>query len=953
MSKNLFIKAKTKFADAVLLLAFSLLTIGFAKAQGLYTTTASLVTAVNLAGTNGTGGTFILKDGTYNNATMSFSAIATAANPIIIKAQTIGGVTFTGTSYVSFGYGAAYMTLEGFKFNCTGNVSTLVKFQGNNNIRITRNDFTLTVPDGVTTSTWVLIGGVYNDTTQPYQFLSHHNRIDHNTFHDKGTGGNMIRIDGTNSAQASQYDQIDHNLFKNNGPRVDNGQETIRMGWSAMSNSSAFTTVENNLFVNCDGDPEIISVKSCDNIIRNNTFLGSYGSLALRSGRRNVVDSNFFFGNGRPEGLAGDGTTVVRTGGIRIYGVDHVITNNYFEGLNGTTWDAPITLTQGDAIDNNTNSNLTSHIRAQRVMIANNTLVNNVHGIQIGFKNATGSSTYGTALLDVKIANNIITGSQGSMIEVIDNASISGITFTNNLMFPIAPATQTSGTTTAIAANIVDPTLAVDAATSSTTAPYIYTNWKATATTPSYANPSYTNITQLPSITNDIDGQTRTSPNSNVGADHYSTSSSSNIPMVDATVGPYAYENIPLALTPVANMNVAGETKPTTVTTALAWTATVDQSWLSINNASGTGNSTINITATANATGAARSGILTVTGTGIAPVTLTINQDGPALTLSALTNFVAAGEAKATTVTSNIAWTASIDNPSWLSISPTSGSTNGSITVTAAANATRTTRTGTLTVIGGGLTKTLTITQDGLPSGAVLINSGTNGNPVSVTATNTQAGANIPENTLDKQTGTKWSDDGTGSATTPYGVLTYDFGGVYTLEQIKLSTTGSSTKWYFYSIQFSTDGITYTAPVSIQSAAASQTTYATYPFTNVARYVKITGGGNNSGTAFTSISEIEFYGFSTSLAVNENTIKNPISIYPIPAKDNIIIKSSKSLKGKAEILAMDGRKVLEKKIENTLEITLDVNSLSSGNYILNLYDSASNKTTTKKIMIAK
>ena len=59
MRKNLFIKAKTKFADAVLLLAFSLLTIGFAKAQGLYTTTASLVTAVNLAGTNGTGGTFI------------------------------------------------------------------------------------------------------------------------------------------------------------------------------------------------------------------------------------------------------------------------------------------------------------------------------------------------------------------------------------------------------------------------------------------------------------------------------------------------------------------------------------------------------------------------------------------------------------------------------------------------------------------------------------------------------------------------------------------------------------------------------------------------------------------------------------------------------------------------------------------------------------------------------
>ncbi|NRS91795.1 chondroitinase-B domain-containing protein [Frigoriflavimonas asaccharolytica] len=929
-----------------MLIAFTLLAVSFSKAQTLYTTTASLVSAVNLAGTNGTGGTFILKDGTYNNATMSFSAIATAANPIIIKAQNIGGVTFTGTSYVSFGYGAAYMTLEGFKFNCTGNVSTLVKFQGNNNIRITRNDFTLTVPDGVTTSTWVLIGGVYNDTTQPYQFLSHHNRIDHNTFHDKGTGGNMIRIDGTNSAQVSQYDQIDHNLFKNNGPRVDNGQETIRMGWSAMSNSSAYTTVENNLFVNCDGDPEIISVKSCDNIIRNNTFLGSYGTLSLRSGRRNLVQGNYFFNNGRPEGLAGDGTTVVRTGGIRIYGVDHVVVNNYFEGLTGTIWDAPITLTQGDAIDNGTNTNLTSHIRAQRVMIANNTLVNNVHGIQIGYRNANGSSAYNTALLGVTLANNIITGNQGSMIEVLDNASISGITFTNNLMYPVSPATLSSGTTTAIAANILDPTLAANAATSTSN----YTNWKATAATPSYANPSYANITQVPSITDDIDGQIRTSPNSNVGADHLSTATIQNIPMVEATVGPYAYENIPLALTPVANFNVAGEIKPTTVTTALAWTATVDTTWLSINNASGTGNATINITATANTTGAARSGILTVSGAGVAPVTLAINQDGPTLTLSAVTDFTASGETKNTTVSSNVSWTASINNPSWLSINTTSGTLNGTINITAAANTSTTARTGTLTVIGGGLTKTLSISQDGIPSGAIMINAGVGGFPVTVTATNTQAGANIATNTLDKDVNTRWSDDGNAN---PYGVLTYDFGSEYTLESIKIATTGTSTKLYFYGIQFSTDGINYTTVSNVQSAYANQNTYATYPFTNVARYVKIIGGGNNS-TGFSTVSEVQFFGISAgTLSSNEITIKNAISIYPIPANDHIIIKSMNSLKGKVEIIAMDGRKVLEKKIDNTLEMSLDVSNLVSGTYNLNLYDAASNRILSKKILIVK
>jgi stage V sporulation protein SpoVS len=916
------------------------------QSQTTYTTTASLVSAVNAAST--TGGTFVLKNGTYNNASMSFSAIATAANPIIIKSETIGGVTFTGTSSVTFKAGAAYMTLQGFVFNCTyATGGTIVKFIGNNNIRITRNDFKATITDGVSKLIHVLIGGDSSDVI-PYQRLSHHNRVDHNNFHDKNTSGNFITIDGTD-AQVSQYDQIDHNSFKNSSPRVTNGQEAIRMGWSFMSNSSAFTILENNLFENCDGDPEIVSVKSCDNIIRNNTFNGNYGTLSLRSGRRNLLQGNFMFGNGRPVGLAGDGVTPVYTGGLRIYGVDHVIVNNYFEGLNGTRWDAPITLTQGDAIDNGSNSNLTNHLRAERVMIANNTLVNNEHGIQIGYKNASGSSAYNTALSGVTLANNIITGSAGSMIEVIDNASISGVTFTNNLMFPIAPATQTSGTTTSIAANNVDPALVLDAATSTATA----NNWKATATTPSYLNPSYTNITQVPSITVDIDGQTRTSPNSTVGADYFSSATALSVPMTAATVGPYAYENIPLALTPVANFNVAGETKATTVTTALAWTAIVDSSWLSIDNASGTANGTINITASTNTTGAARSGILTVTGTGTTPVTLTINQDGPSLTLSAVSNFIAGGESKTTTVTANVAWTASIDNPSWLSINNTSGTNNGSISITATANTLTTTRTGTLTVTGSGMAPTtLTITQNGVPSGAVLINTGTNGNPVSVTATSeqiTSPNSNYAINTLDQLKGTKWSDLGN---TSDRGIITFDLGGTFTLESIKLATTGSGTKWYFYDIQFSTDGVNYTSAVSVESAKADQETFAVYSFTNVARYVKITGKGNTAN-AFSTISEIQFWG-TANLSVKTNQLNNAFVVYPNPASGTINLYSSITTNAtKAIAYSMDGKQVLDKNLHSSDSnyFTIDISSLQNGTYLLKILDDKNTSVGTKMIIV--
>ena len=41
------------------------------------------------------GGVFIIRNGTYNDFEASFEKVATEANPLIIKAETIGGVTLT------------------------------------------------------------------------------------------------------------------------------------------------------------------------------------------------------------------------------------------------------------------------------------------------------------------------------------------------------------------------------------------------------------------------------------------------------------------------------------------------------------------------------------------------------------------------------------------------------------------------------------------------------------------------------------------------------------------------------------------------------------------------------------------------------------------------------------------------------------------------------------------
>ncbi|MDA8692508.1 T9SS type A sorting domain-containing protein [Saprospiraceae bacterium] len=487
-----------------------------------------LVDAVN-ASTD--GGIFIVENGNYNDFEATFEVVASAGSPVIIKAESIGGVTLTGESHFVIKK-SAYITLEGFVFDGQGEDS-LVKLEGSNNIRITRNVFELETSESIK---WVFIGGVFNDNIFPFDYPSHDNRIDHNVFQNKETPGHYITIDGsfddTGSEEVyyqSQYDVIDYNYFKNNSPRAVNEQESIRIGWSEMSQSSGFTIVEHNLFEDCDGDPEIVSVKSCDNIIRHNTFRRSYGTLSLRHGNRNRVEGNYFFGDNKLVGVSPAGSDLY-TGGIRIYGTDHLIINNYMEGLNGTRWDAPITLTLGDAIDGQS-SNLSKHFRAERVTIAFNTLVNNSHGIEIGFDN---NNNYSKDLEDITIANNLITGSENSLVAIVDIDNDQGeiITWESNLMYPTGNASMLSGATiTSFDTGEVineNPHLEFDSSMNV---------WRTTATTSLYENKLI-----IDSINEDIEGQGRP-PLSNPGADHYSLESVRYTPLTPDDVGPNARED--------------------------------------------------------------------------------------------------------------------------------------------------------------------------------------------------------------------------------------------------------------------------------------------------------------------------------------------------------------------------------------------------------------------------
>src|SRR4029079_12402142 len=147
-----------------------------------------------------------------------------------------------------------------------------------------------------------------------------------------------------------------------------------------------------------------------------------------------------------------------------------------------------------------------------------------------------------------------------------------------------------------------------------------------------------------------------------------------------------------------------------------AWAATANVPWLSITaGASGTGNGTVQFSAGANSDTTPRTGTLTVGG-----LTFTVTQAAAPPPTCSITLSESAVSIGAQTVDSSVdvtassqscAWAATADVP-WLSITAgASGTGNGTVQFSVAANSDTTPRTGTLTV--GGVT--FTVTQAAAP----------------------------------------------------------------------------------------------------------------------------------------------------------------------------------------------------------------------------------------------
>lgn len=287
---------------------------------------AELKTAIKSAAP---GDEIILTNGVWKDIQINFYGKGTKEAPIVLRAETSGKVSIEGVSNLKIG--GTFLVVKGLYFkNGYTPSGTVIDFHIDsksiaNNCKVTDcviEDFTQL--NRVKDDHWV-------------EFWGRHNELSNSYIAGKSNQGPTIMVILQGNEQINNYHQIINNHF---GPRPRKGGphgETIQIGDSGTSMAPCFTTVANNFFERCDGEVEIISNKSNNNIYRNNIFYKSEGSLVLRHGNYCTIDGNIFIGDDNSDFI----------GGIRVVNTGHWITNNYFYKINGAEFRSALAVMNG------------------------------------------------------------------------------------------------------------------------------------------------------------------------------------------------------------------------------------------------------------------------------------------------------------------------------------------------------------------------------------------------------------------------------------------------------------------------------------------------------------------------------------------------------------------------------------------------------------------------------
>lgn len=250
------------------------------------------------------GDEVLIAPGRYDGWEVELSGRGREDAPITIRPATPNSVVFVGDT--RFRVIGEHLEISGLMFeSVTAERSGGVfYFDGSKHCRLTDSQFVGARMEHLATLIW-------------FQRAAADNRIDHCRFADNQY--RCIKIDTYNDYSLEHgpplRNRIDHNLFIDGPPRGVNGGETVQIGNGPYPHSlmEPQTLVEDNTFIRCNGEAEIISVKSSGNTIRRNLFIDCDGEVVMRNGNNGVIEDNVFLG-----GL----------GGVRLSGRGHRVSGN-------------------------------------------------------------------------------------------------------------------------------------------------------------------------------------------------------------------------------------------------------------------------------------------------------------------------------------------------------------------------------------------------------------------------------------------------------------------------------------------------------------------------------------------------------------------------------------------------------------------------------------------------
>jgi len=366
------------------------------------------------------GDTLLLANGVWVDTELKIYANGTASDSIYIMAQEKGKVFFEGQSNMKIG--GSYLHIEGLVFrNGYTATSSVITFQKDKSTPCNHCRVTECVIDDYNPSERF-------DTDYWVEIFGKHNRFDHNYLVAKRNRGVTLAVRLKNERDRENFNRIDHNYFGYNPVLGSNGGETLRIGTSHFSLSNSNTVVEDNYFERCNGEHEIISSKSCQNIFENNTFYECQGTLTMRHGNETLVQNNYFIGNRKPN-----------TGGVRIINETQTVKNNYFEGLTGYRFRGALVVMNGVP-----NSPLNRYFQVKDSDMSQN-LVVDCDYVQL----CAGSDEERSAPpISTTFLNNIISNERKDDVFTIYD-DVSGIRFENNLLSPNITLPSYAGSTIA------------------------------------------------------------------------------------------------------------------------------------------------------------------------------------------------------------------------------------------------------------------------------------------------------------------------------------------------------------------------------------------------------------------------------------------------------------------------------------------------------------------------